>query len=575
MEASSLPNGWEEQERRRSLCTSKEKMSASVALDQIESLFLLGRFQDAFLLCREQLAKYDARAVTTTLPPHTAAHKPTANPNNVLHNFAQTKRALHPQAKKEETLRQGFSGSTTARKDDWKATLARNDTATRLVLLMIQLLFELKRHVDVEDFIFEFYGALPHIPLQVFLLMLNLQISLGQLEHAKELAVAYLNAAVVTANPELGNHEEASSRKGKEKADKEEDSLPLEQQQANGGKGPPRLTSTPSAATTSACEEKKRQQELVLFALLFADNDHSKSRKEAKEEENKRWPPFTRQQSLAVLELFVMHILLPLQHYQEASDLLAHLGDATAIPAQKLEVLLFPNLFSKTNIKNPKIKRLRRALFSEQRAAEERKEQPPSSRQQKTAAAATTPIATHSDTFQTTNPASPTSNKVLSDDTSGERSAPLSSSHRVEERDASAITSLPTIRRNTNTDVVVSPSDVTFPQSLFQWIMSLASPITSSISTPTSLAPSSHFAKRHAMTLRYTLWLGLCLVASFLGCYSFLLFLRKDRAPRLLRLLFNNLKELLTAGLSFNRSLPSSTAPSYRPRRRSPPLHRS
>ncbi|KAL6058860.1 hypothetical protein QOT17_014536 [Balamuthia mandrillaris] len=560
MEASSLPNGWGEEERRRSLCTSKEKMSASVVLDQIESLFLLGRFQDAFLLCREQLAKYDARAVTTTLPPHTTAHKPTANPKNVLHNFAQTKRALHPQTKKEEALCQDFSGSTTAHKDGWKATLARNDTATRLVLLMIQLLFELKRHMDVEDFIFEFYGALPHIPLQVFLLMLNLQISLGQLEHAKELAVAYLNAAVVTSNPELGNHEEASSRKGKEKADKEEDSssLTFEQQQANGGKGPPRLTSTPAAASTPACEEKKRQQELVLFAFatLFADNDHSKSRKEAKAEENKRWPPFTRQQSLAVLELFVMHILLPLQHYQEASDLLAHLGDATAIPTQKLE-------------------RLRRALFSEQRVAEERKEQPPSSRQQKTAAAATTPthIATHSDTSQTINPASPTSNNVLSYDTGGGRTAPLSSSHRVE--DASAITSLPTIRRNTNTDVVVSPSEVAFPQSLFQWIMSLASPITSSISTSTSLVPSSHFAKRHAMTLRYTLWLGLCLVASFLGCYSFLLFLRKDRAPRLLRLLFDNLKELLTAGLSFNRSLPSSTAPSYRPRRRSPPLHRS
>jgi hypothetical protein len=105
---------------------------------------------------------------------------------------------------------------------------AQKEVVNRLVLMLIQILFELKRQCEVVDFVQNFYGTVSVIPFPVFILVVNLLISQGDYVQAKELVLSYLRGQQnsTIANNETNIHNNGTNQlhslmsknnKGKEK----------------------------------------------------------------------------------------------------------------------------------------------------------------------------------------------------------------------------------------------------------------------------------------------------------------------------------------------------------------------
>jgi len=67
------------------------------------------------------------------------------------------------------------------------------DGSIRLVSLLIQILYELKRSNEIMPFVINFYGGLDHVPFGIVYMCINLQVTLNNLTEAKNIIFHSLN----------------------------------------------------------------------------------------------------------------------------------------------------------------------------------------------------------------------------------------------------------------------------------------------------------------------------------------------------------------------------------------------
>jgi hypothetical protein len=123
---------------------SQSSLVSSGTIDEIESLFLVHRFTEALARCEEELAQcfnFNMKSIGNT--PVTDQHLV--------------------------------------------------DASIRLVSLVIQILYELKRSSEIMPFVINFYGGLEHVPFGIIYMCINLQVTLNNLTEAKNIIFHSLN----------------------------------------------------------------------------------------------------------------------------------------------------------------------------------------------------------------------------------------------------------------------------------------------------------------------------------------------------------------------------------------------
>ena len=122
--------------QKEAYCTSAESSDPLLVVEHGENLFLMGRFREALELSVTELEKI----------------------SNVPLLKGERKTGVAPPHEEDEGAKEKI--------------LLTSDSVTRLVALVIQILFELNRHAEVTDFVTNFYGtSAERLPFQIFLLM--------------------------------------------------------------------------------------------------------------------------------------------------------------------------------------------------------------------------------------------------------------------------------------------------------------------------------------------------------------------------------------------------------------------
>lgn len=131
--------------------------SHETSLDEIEDLFLVGRFSEALALCIQQMRN------TFGFDFYTQQYVTSEN---------------------EAPHLNGKELSQYVNRDTTKLNL---QSSVPLVSLLVQILYELKRSDEIMNLILRFYGSLENIPFDILFICINLYVTLGQHAEAKKL----------------------------------------------------------------------------------------------------------------------------------------------------------------------------------------------------------------------------------------------------------------------------------------------------------------------------------------------------------------------------------------------------